>query len=198
MNQRRITVLIACGLALALSLTGPARAADNYEVDSAHSMLVFKVDHMGYSFSYGRFNDISGSFSIDEANPANSSVTMTVQAGSIDTNSEQRDRHLKGPDFLNAGQFPEIRFRSKKVEKSGDDYKVSGDFTLRGITKPLTVNLTRRKTGADPWGNHRTGFNASFTIRRTDFGVNYNPQAIGDEVELMVAIEGIRSSPGGG
>ena len=183
-------------IALAATITGLSPqplAADKYEVDPVHSMLIFRVNHLGFSNLYGRFNDLSGSFTVDEENPSNSSIVFEVKAESVDTHSERRDQHLRSPDFLNAKQFPTISFKSTKVKKTDDNtYEVTGEFTLRGVTKPLTVTLTRNRSGKDHMGKYRTGFNGNFKIKRSEFGVNYMPQGIGEEVELLLAIEGLR------
>jgi polyisoprenoid-binding protein YceI len=190
LSGRLLIVPLLCGTGLSI----PLRAADTYDVDPVHTVLVFKVNHLGYTDFYGRFNDISGTITIDEQNPALSSVKLDVKADSVDTHSDRRDQHLRSPDFLNASQFPRISFKSTKVNKKGDTtYEVAGDLTLRGVTKPLTVTLTRHKTGEDPWGNYRTGFNGSFTIKRTEFGVSYMPEAISDEVHLTLGLEAVRS-----
>ena len=194
MNQRRFPAVAAIALALALlsSVAPQVRAADTYQVDPVHSMVLFKVDHLGFSYSYGRFNDISGSIVIDEENPANSSVQIEIKAESVDTHSARRDQHLRSVDFLNAKQFPVISFKSKQVKKSGSTYEIAGDLTVRGVTKPVTVTLQRYRTGTDPWGNVRTGFNGSFTIQRSEYGVNYMPEGIGEDVEMLLTFEGIK------
>ncbi len=186
---------IAVSLAVAaLALGGaPAAAADVYDLDPAHSYAVFQVNHLGFGTSWGRFNDLSGTFTIDEENPAASSVKIEIKAASVDTNNPQRDEHLRKPDFFNAAQFPLISFKSTSVKKSGEsEYTVGGDLTLRGVTKPLSVTLQRHQTGADPWGNTRTGFDTTFLVKRSEFGVSYMPQGLSEEVRVMISVEGIK------
>ncbi len=169
------------------------KAADRYEIDPSHSTLIFKVKHLNTSYFYGRFNDITGSIVADAKNPANSSVITTVKTESIDTNDEKRDKHLRNPDFFNASQFPEIRFRSEKIEQLRDGtYMVSGKLLLHGIEKSLQVKMTKTGEGKDPWGNYRMGLHTSFKIKRSDFGMKYMLDGIGDEVELSLGIEAIR------
>lgn len=177
----------------ALAALGSAAAADKYEVDGAHTFVLFKVSHLGVGTAYGQFNDVSGTLTVDEENPAGSSVAFEIKAGSVDTHNEKRDEHLRSPDFLSAVQFPLITFKSTGVKKSGEkSYEVSGDLTLRGVTKPVTAKLERVGSGKDPWGNYRTGFDGSFVIKRSDFGVNFMPEALGQDVTILLAVEGIK------
>ena len=190
-----MTTTLRGAAALLLLLTvaaAPAPAADTYDLDAGHTMVLFKVDHLGFSHSYGRFNDVSGSFVIDEENPAAGSVTIEIKTESVDSNHERRDKHLRSPDFFSATQFPTITFKSTGVSVSGDDYTIKGDLTMRGVTKPVTIELTRMGSGKDPWGNDRVGFNGGLTIKRSEFGVNYMPDALGEEVEILLAVEGVK------
>ena len=169
-----------------------ASAADTYKVDAVHSSVVYRVKHMGTSNHWGRFNDLSGTFSLDEANPAKSSLDFTIKTDSIDSGNAKRDQHLKSPDFFNAVQYPKITFKSKGVAKSGAAYDVSGDLTLHGVTKPVTVKVTPVGTGKDMKGTPTAGIDASFTIKQSEFGITKmtGPNMIGDEVLVIVGIEG--------
>src|SRR5437762_14145242 len=130
---------LALVVALISAFVLSANAADTFKVDPVHSFVLFSVQHLGIANTYGRFNDISGIVVFDRDNPSNSSVELSVPVESLDTNNAIRERSLKSPDFFNAKQFPTITFKSTKIEGSGDTLKVSGDLTLRGVTKPLTV-----------------------------------------------------------
>lgn len=182
-------------LALAILLAVPAAhatAADTYKVDASHSAVVFKVKHMNTSNAYGRFNDIAGTFTLDEANPAACAFDFTVKADSIDTANAQRDQHLKNQDFFNVRQFPTITFKSKTVAKSGPKYKVTGDLTLHGVTKPVEVVIEPIGKGKNPQGGGEiAGIEATFAIKRSEFGMTYGvPNAVGDDVQLIVSVEG--------
>src|SRR5205823_6027689 len=119
----------------------PAQAADDYTVDDAHTSVVFKIEHLGLSWIHGRFNDISGTFTIDKDEPGKSSFALTVKAESIDTGNAKRDQHLRSPDFFNVKQFPLLSFKSTAVKAVKGDYEVTGDFTLHGQTQSITLTL---------------------------------------------------------
>ena len=177
----------------ALALGPIALAAPvNYEVDRGHSALLFRIKHVDVGFTYGRFNDFSGKMVVDEANPAGSSVELTAQIASVDTNDAKRDQHLKSPDFFNANQFPTMTFKSTSVSKTGEEFSVQGDLTLHGVTKPTTITMKKTGEGDDPYGNHRIGFEGAMTIKRSDFGMDKMPGAVGDWVWITVAVEGIK------
>lgn len=176
----------------ALSLAGLV-SAEEYKVDTVHSMVVFRVKHMNISYTYGRFNDITGLVKWDDAKPAESSLKFDVKVASVDTNDEKRDTHLRNADFFDAEKHPTISFVSKSIKKTDNDkYEVAGELTLHGVTKPLTVTLEKTGMGADPWGGHRIGFETIFTIKRSEFGMDKMMNGVGDDVRLMVSIEGVR------
>jgi polyisoprenoid-binding protein YceI len=174
-------------------LAAPVLAADTYEVDPVHSTVVFKVAHLGVSNVHGRFNEVTGTVALDEAKPALSSIDIQIKVESIDTNSAKRDQHLKSPDFFNAKQFPVIAFKSKEVKKVGEKlYDAKGDLTLHGVTREVTIRFRRIGEGKDPWGGYRSGGEATFTIKRSDFGMKFMLEGVGDEVQISVGLEGIR------
>jgi polyisoprenoid-binding protein YceI len=204
MKVRNLAGVLAVGVVAAVSLGLSPQAkiaaqpdavkAETLNIDPVHSSIIFKIRHMGASNFYGRFNDASGSFTIDSANPANSKFDVTVKTGSVDTNNQERDDHLKSPDFFNAAEFPTITFKSSKVAKSsGDKLSVSGDLTVHGVTKPITVELTHTP-GKKTLMGHRGGFEAKFTIKRTDFGMDTYVAngGLGEDVELIVSVEGVK------
>jgi polyisoprenoid-binding protein YceI len=188
--------LLAAPVALCLlaALCPPARAGDNYQVDPVHSSVVFRVKHMGVGYSYGRFNDIGGTFAFDDKDPAATSFDIQLKADSVDTANAKRDTHLKSPDFLNAKEFPTITFKSKEVRPNKDGgYEVTGDLTLRGVTKTITVRMHHVGSGKDPFGGGtRTGFEGNFTVKRKDFGINFMPDALGDDIWILVGFEGVK------
>jgi len=177
----------------ALSFSFAATAADKYNIDPAHTSVVFKIGHMGFSNVYGMFGDVSGDFSLDEKDPAKSSVNLTIKTDSVDTKNAKRDEHLKKADFFDAKLYPTITFKSTAVKKTGDKtYEVKGELTLHGKTKPVTLVLNRFRTGEDPMKKHRTGGETKFSIKRSDYGMNFmvGPEKVSDEVEIMVSLEG--------
>ncbi|HZA76305.1 MAG TPA: YceI family protein [Acidimicrobiales bacterium] len=144
-------------------------------IDPAHSDVQFVARHMMISKVRGRFREFEGWLHIAER-PEDSSVEVVIQAASIDTGDSQRDAHLRSPDFLDVEQFPEIRFRSTSVRPAGDDdrYEVVGDLTIRGVTRPVTLDVEFEGIAVDPWGGTRAGFVASGEINREDFDVTWN------------------------
>ena len=169
-----------------------ANAADTFKVDAVHSFVMFSVQHLGIANTYGRFNDISGTVVFDKENPAKSSVELSVPIESLDTHNSIRDRSLKSPDFFNAKKFPTMTFKSTKVEGSGETLEVSGDLTIRGVTKPLTVDFKKGGEGKGVFGEMRGGGETRFTIKRSDFGMNFQQGAVGDEVNIILSLEGVK------
>ena len=174
--------------ALALSTYG----ADTYKVDPVHSSVVFSIKHNGVTDFYGAFKDISGTVTFDAADPSKSSVELTVPVESVDTRSEKRDQHLKSPDFFNAKQFPTITFKSSKIEGSGDTYKISGDLTVHGVTKPITVDFKRSPDGKGGQGKTMGGGEARFTIKRSDYDMKFMIGPLGDDVNIILSLEGAK------
>jgi len=170
-------------------------AADTYEVDPAHSFVIFRCRNLaqaGSVFVYGRFNEIKGRIVVDK-DPAKSSVEITINADSLDTGVPDRDKHLKSPDFLNTRQFPTITFKSRKIEAIGKDrYRVTGDLTLHGVTRPITVTVTKLGEGKNFKGMQVIGFETTFTIKRSQFGMKGLLNVAADDVTLTVAIMGIK------
>jgi polyisoprenoid-binding protein YceI len=178
-------------LAVLLSLAGLTAHADTFKIDPVHSSIVFSIKYLVSDF-YGRFNDVSGQVVFDKADPAKSSVELTIPVESIDTHYAKRDQHLKSPDFFNAKQFPAIVFKSKSIEGSGENYKVTGDLNLHGVTKPLTLEIKRGPDGKGPEGEIRGGGETRFTIKRSDFGMNFMQGALGDEVTVLLTLQGVK------
>jgi polyisoprenoid-binding protein YceI len=185
---------IAPALALLIGFAvGNVQAADTYSVDPVHTAALFKVKHLGVSYTYGRFNEIAGTIVFDAANPAASKVDITIQAASVDTDNQKRDAHLANPDFFDAKQFPVLGFVSSSFKKLDDTtFEVAGNFTMHGVTKPLTLTVKKIGEGKDPWGGYRIGFESTFTIKRSDFGMTKMLEAVGDEVTITFATEGIK------
>ncbi len=192
--MRKLQVAWIVSLLALASLTAPAvAAADTFTIDPVHSTAMFKVNHLGVSNFYGRFIGLSGEYAFDAAEPAGSSFSVTVDAESVDTHNEKRDQHLKSPDFFNAKQFPVITMKSKTVKKTGEKtLRVTADLSLHGVTKEVAFDLTHVGAGKDPSGAYRTGFETQFTIKRSDYDMKFMPGALGDEVTILVSLEGVR------
>lgn len=174
--------------------TTNTQATETYKVDPVHTTAIFRIKHLGVTYFYGRFNETTGSFTLNTENPCEMSFDVQIKTASVDTNSVNRNNHLKSPDFFNAKQFPTISFKSKSVQSSGENmYSVAGDLTLHGVTKPITVQMEFVGQGdKGPRSGYRAGFDVTFTIKRSDFGMNYMQGMLGDEVTIMVGLEGVR------
>jgi polyisoprenoid-binding protein YceI len=186
--------LAAAGLALsAVSFAATPAPAGNYKIDAAHSGAFFEVGHLGgVSRFMGRFNDISGDLVVDA--PEKSKIAVTIKTDSIDSNHEGLDKHLKSPDFFNAVQFPTMTFTSTTVKLDANGAgTIAGNLTLRGVTKPVTLQLKQVGSGKGMKGEQRVGYVATGSIKRTDFGMSYGvPGAATDEVDLRINIEGVK------
>jgi polyisoprenoid-binding protein YceI len=190
MNRRLAVVALVAALA-----ASAAPAADTYVVDKAHSEATFQVRHI-VTRVRGNFADISGTIQADGAKPEASSVEFTVKTASIDTGVPDRDKHLQSADFFEAEKYPEMTFKSTRIKPVGKDrYEVTGTFTLRGVSKELTLPVTFLGFAKDPRGNEKAGFETSVTLNRKDFGMVWNKvldnggALLGDEVYVSVNIE---------
>jgi polyisoprenoid-binding protein YceI len=191
MVSATITIIMVLGLLVTSSSL--ASAVETYAVDLEHSSITFRIKHLGITYVYGRFNDMSGVLKIDDQTPANSFVQISAKTESVDTNVPKRDDHLRSPDFFDAKKFPTISFTSKSFKRLDEDkYEVAGDLNLHGITRPLTVTVQHTGSGNDPWGGYRTGYETTFTIKRSDFGMTTMLNGVGDDVRITVSVEGIR------
>ncbi|WOA31265.1 YceI family protein [Alloalcanivorax xenomutans] len=183
----------------ALMLSSAALAADkpagayHFDTEGQHQFIMFKISHLGYSWLYGRFNDFDGAFTVDADNPENSTVEATIQTASLDSNHAERDKHLRSADFLDVSKYPTATFKSTGIEKTGDDSaRITGDFTLHGVTKPVTLDAKLIGYGDDPWGGYRMGLEASTTLKLADFGITTNLGPASETVEIIISVEGVR------
>lgn len=181
--------IAAAGLAF---LATPA-LADTYKIDTSHVYVGFEVDHLGFSTTYGRFNDVSGTIELDEENPENSSVEVKIDPASVDTGHAERDEHLRGADLLNTAEYPEMSFKSTGIERTGEKTGlITGDLTLHGVTRPVTLDTEFTRKGTYPMTEEKIeviGFNATTTIRRSDFGMDKWLQMVGDELPITISFE---------
>ena len=183
----RLTTVIA--IAVASFVGGTARAADKYALDPMHTFVVFKISDLGYADVVGWFTAVSGELTFDPADVSKSALNVTIKTTSIDTHFAQRNKDLMSPDFLNVAEFPEMKFKSTSIEKTGDKTgKVTGELTLLGVTKPVTMDVTFNKLAPNPFNNNKptAGFKAHTVIRRSDFGMKAEIPNIGDEVDISI------------
>ncbi|MEL7799743.1 MULTISPECIES: YceI family protein [Idiomarina] len=188
--------LIAAAIAGSTLFTSAAMAED-YKIDTEgqHAFIEFKISHLGYSWLYGRFNDFEGSFSYDENAPENASVNVTIDTSSVDTNHAERDKHLRGDDFLSVSDHPTATFESTKYVPDDDDEgegTLHGNFTLNGVTKEIAIEVEHIGAGEDPWGGFRRGFEGEVDLTLADYGIDYNLGPAAKEVQLTLSIEGVR------
>ena len=186
--------LVALALGGALMGAGQAMAAD-YAIDKQgqHAFVNFKISHLGYSWLYGTFKDFDGSFSFDAAKPQDSKVNVTLNTTSIDSNHAERDKHLRGGDFLNVGEHPTATFASTSVKSTGaGTADITGDLTLNGVTKPVVIAAKFLGEGKDPWGGYRAGFEGSTKLKLKDFDIQKDLGPASQEVELIISVEGVR------
>jgi len=188
-------------LAAAVLAASPAFAADSYTFDKSHTTVLFQVRHIVTNVT-GKFKDFAGAIQIDKANPAASSVEFTIQSASIDTNEPKRDEHLRSADFFDVANQPTITFKSKSVKPAGKDaYEVTGDLTMRGVTKTITLPVQFLGEGKDPWGNEKVGFDITTVLNRKDYGINWNKTLdaggvlVADEVKVQIAVEANKAKP---
>jgi polyisoprenoid-binding protein YceI len=169
--------------------------AQKYNIDKSHSGIGFEVAHLVITDVQGEFKDYDVNLMLDHNNVANSTVETRIKVASIDTDEQKRDDHLRSADFFDAETHPEIVFKSKKIEKKGDNYVAQGDLTIRGVTKEVSLPFEVKGPIQDPRGNTRVGINAEMTINRQDYGVSWNKTldaggvVVGDEVKINIKSE---------
>jgi len=187
-------LMLAAGLSAALLMPSLSQAA-TYKIDTqgAHAFIQFKIQHLGYSWLLGRFNTFDGQFEYDTKAPEKSAIEVTIDTTSLDSNHAERDKHLKGSDFLDVSKFPQSTFKSTGFKSTGAGEGVlTGDFTLHGVTKSISFPVKMIGEGKDPWGGYRAGFEGKTTLKLSDYGIDYNLGPASTTVEIGLFIEGIR------
>ena len=175
-------------------------ATNRWDIDVGHSAVHFWVRHMVISKVHGRFARWSGAIELDPQDLSRSSVEVKIDAASIDTQVADRDAHLRSPDFLDVAKYPELTFRSRRVEKGGSGLRVTGDLTLHGVTREVTLEAEFAGTGKDPWGNERAGFSAKTSLDRKDYGLMWNAALeaggvlVGEKVEISIELEAVKKA----
>lgn len=193
MNIKHFGLMLCLTLAFAL----PSQAAENYAFDikGQHAFIQFKVKHLGYSWLMGNFNRFNGSYVYDEQNPGNNSVKVEIDVASLFSNHAERDKHLRSADFFDVATFPKAYFVSTSYEDKGDGHGLlHGTFTLRGISKAVTFDVSQIGAGKDPWGGFRRGFEGRTTLHLSDYKMLKSSMlgAVAENVELFFSIEGVR------
>lgn len=214
-NSVAVTLLVVALLAMfGIAVSGKASAAGlptydikyspivsgRYDFDAAHGIIGFGVRHLGIALVEGRFKDFKGSVNYDEKDITRSTVEFSAKIASVDTGVAPRDAHLKSADFFEAEKFPEMTFKSTKVEKKGKGLVLSGDLMIKGVTKQVSFPFALTGAVADPWGGTRFGIEASTSLNRRDFGINYGnllPSGaldVGNEVEIDLHLEAVKAA----
>ncbi|MEJ2501824.1 MAG: YceI family protein [Gemmatimonadota bacterium] len=174
-----------------------------WNIDPAHSQAEFTVKHMMITKVRGRFSGLEGAIHLDQDDPRNSAVDVTIDAASIDTRSDDRDAHLRSGEFLDAEKYPELTFRSTSIEgarlEPGTEFQVHGELTIRGVTKEVTLDAVYEGSGTDPWGGERVSFSADTTIDRREFGLEWNQTLetggvlVGNKVNIHLEAQAVQA-----
>mgnify|MGYP003887397219 CR=1 FL=1 len=198
---QQLGILGGLALTTALMLPGPTSAPaatleeGAYAIDGGHSSVVFRTTHLGVANFYGRFNEVSGEIVFDPEAPEDSKVTVEIPVESVDTNSAKRDQHLRGPDFFSAREFPTATFTSsaaKVVERDPLVMEVTGELDLAGKKREVVARVEHTGSGKGMRGGELVGFEARLTIQRSEFGIDYMPDGLGEDVHLILAVEAKR------
>lgn len=187
-------------LALALTALALPLAADTFNIDKSHSEAGFQIRHFVTNVR-GKFDDFNGTINIDQKNPSASTVEFSIDAKSIDTGNADRDKHLRSDDFFAVDKYPQITFKSTSVKPSRtkNTYDVTGNLTMRGVTKQVTIPVTMLGFVKDPWGNQRAGFSLATTLNRQDYGIKWNKALdqggymLSDDVNVAIDIEAVKA-----
>jgi len=194
-NKITATTLGAAALAIIIG-TGPVSAAvavaGSYTIDPDHTSVQFSVSHLGTSKLVGGFNSVAGDILLNPQGKSN--IEVRIETNSVDTNHKKRDSHLRSPDFFNAKQFPLMKFVSSNVKynQNNEPVSIAGKLTLHGKTKDITLSVKPVGAGKDPWGGYRAGYDATTTIKRSAFGMNFMQGGVGDEINITLNIEAIK------
>ena len=197
MNIRTIAFVLA-GAAVFAASAQPSPAGDlakaeggHYTIDKSHAKIVFSINHLGFSTYYGIFNDFAGSLDLDSAAPAKSALSVTINVAGIVTTDRKLDAKLKSDAFFDVAKFPKATFKSTSIEVTGEGTgKLTGDLTLHGVTKPVTLDVTFNGSGTPPMTKiYVAGFDAVGTLKRSDFGIKNFVPLVGDDVKLLISCE---------
>lgn len=184
----------------ATAQTAPvAGTKTTWKLDPAHTTVEFSAKHLMITTVKGRIADVAGTISIDEKDPQNSFVEATLKATSLDTRTDQRDQHLRSADFLDVEKYPEIKFRSTRIQGDKESFKLTGDLTIRDVTRPITLDVEFEGRTKDPWGGERVGFSANGKIDRRDFGLTWNQAletggvVVGNDIKISLEAQAVKT-----
>ena len=193
--MKKAWVIGACLIGM-LWWPGLSSADETYVIDPDHSSITFRIKHLGITFVSGKFPNASGTYTFDDMDLKNASIWIKVRVADIDTGNEKRDLHLRSSDFFDEKQFPFIVFKSVSISASDrGEYLVTGELSLHGVSKEVTVRAAKTTFYRDTGGEYRSGFKTRFSIKRSDFGMQYL-SLVSDRVELFVSVEGVRVEEG--
>ncbi|MBV1915323.1 MAG: YceI family protein [Pseudomonadales bacterium] len=185
-------VLIALFMSGSILGASSGAIAAGYTLDSTHSFVEFRIQHLGYSWLYGRFNTVKGNFLHDASKPEKNKINITIDAASIDSNHAERDKHLRGKDFLHVNRFPTATFKATSYSGTADKGILTGKLTLHGVTRSIDIDVTKMGEGKDPWGGYRAGFSGTVVLKLADYGMTYDLGPASTTIEMRLGIEGIR------
>ena len=181
-------------------MTAPTTGSTSvWKLDPTHSNIEFSAKHLMLTTVRGRFADVEGTVTVKGATPDTAAVDATMKVASIDTRTEQRDQHLRSADFFDVEHYPAITFKSTRISGSRERFTITGDLTIRGTTKPVTLDVTYEGTGKDPWGGERMGFSADGKIDRREFGLTWNQAleaggvVVSNEIKIHIDAQLVRS-----
>lgn len=178
-----------------LTFASTTAFADTYTIDTkgAHAFIQFRVQHLGFSWLYGRFNEFGGTFDYDEAAPEKAKIEVNIKTASVDSNHAERDKHLRSADFLDVEQYPDAKFVGSDLTLGDDGMgTLKGELTLHGVTKPVEISIQKIGGGKDPWGGYRVGFEGRTRFAMADFGITKSLGPKSKDVEMILSVEGIR------
>ncbi|MGM0517360.1 MAG: YceI family protein [Pseudomonadota bacterium] len=187
------TAALAAAIATPVALPTNAQAAE-YVIDTEgqHAFIEWRIQHLGYSWLYGRFNDFEGGFEYEDGQIEDASVEVTIDMASLDSNHAERDKHLRGDDFFDVGEYPQATFESTGIESTDDGFVITGELTMRGVTKEIEIEAEKIGEGDDPWGGYRAGFHGTTTLTLKDFGIDYDLGPAATTAEVTLSVEGVR------
>jgi len=198
MKLKTLATALLATMALGFSTLANAAEDYNFDIKGQHAFIQFKVKHLGFSYELGSFQKFDGSFHYDEQQPENNTVNVTIDTASLDTNHAERNKHLRSDDFFDVEKYPTATFTSTSYKDLGDGKAVlTGDFTLHGVTKSISLDLNQIGAGNDPWGGFRRGFEATTTLHLSDYNMKKSAMLgpVSENIDIYLSIEGLRSKP---
>ncbi len=194
LTRRLSAALLAGAIAAPISALPVTAQAAEYVIDTEgqHAFIEWRINHLGFSWLYGRFNDFEGSFEYEDGAIEDASVDVTIDMASLDSNHAERDKHLREKDFFYVKEYPEATFKSTGIESTDDGFVITGDLTMRGVTKEIEIEAEKIGEGEDPWGGYRAGFHGTTTLTLKDFGIDYDLGPAATTAEVTFSVEGVR------